>query len=368
MKGGNLSLAASLCVITKSKSMEPISAKGMDSHLLLKYLKSYYSHRNSLHISDFKDITSGWETEIFSFDLEWISDKGKENEKLIVRVYAPGTGEKAERESMVMKKLSEVGYPVPSIHLTEIDDSMLGHPFMIMERINGKTLEDIISMPGVDRSNWINLFSRLFVDLHNLDWTHFIFDSQIIPKDDPYFIINTTLAYFKDVIDRYGKSELDPILDWLKARVDRVPCKKPSITHGDFHPMNILIDGSGNPFVIDWGASKVRDFRSDLAWTLVLTRAYSTRENRDVILNGYQRAVEHPIDEIEYFEVIAILRRLLDVSISMDEGAISRGMRETAVELMKEQMGHIRIVYNLLGELTEIQIPKIEEWIESFIH
>ncbi len=339
----------------------------MDSYPLLTYLQHSFPNRTSLQISNYKDITSGWETQIFSYDLEWISDKGKEKEELIIRVYAPGIGEKAERESNVMKKLSEVGYPVPKVHLTETDESILGHPFMIMERINGKTLEDIISMPGVDRARWINLFSKLFVDLHNLDWTYFMSNPQVIPTDDPYFIINTTLADYKDTIDRFRKSELNPILDWLKARGDRVPCKQPSITHGDFHPMNILIDISGNPFVIDWGASKVRDFRSDLAWTLLLTRAYSTKKNRDMIFDGYQRAVGRTIDEIEYFEVIAILRRLLDVLISIGEGSSSRGLREGAIELMKEQMYHIRVVYNLLGDLTGIKIPKLEDWIESSI-
>ncbi len=338
----------------------------MESYPLLSYLHRCFPNRSSLQISNYKDITSGWETQIFSFDLEWISDKGKVNEELIIRMYASGNSEKAERESMVMKKLSEVGYPVPRVLLTETDESIFGHPFMIMNRINGNTLEEIISMPGADRGSWIDFFSRLFVELHHLDWTYFMSNPQVIPADDPYFIINKTLADFRITIDRFGKRELIPILDWLKSRVDRVPCKQPSITHGDFHPMNILIDKNGNPFVIDWGASNIRDFRYDLAWTLLLTRAYSTRKNRDMILDGYQKAVGHTIDEIEYFEVIAILRRLLDVLISIDEGATSRGLREGAVELMREQLGHIKVIFHLLEEMASIRILKIEEEIDTF--
>ncbi|KXH73878.1 MAG: hypothetical protein AM326_10305 [Candidatus Thorarchaeota archaeon SMTZ-45] len=315
---------------------------------------------------DFKDITSGWETQIFSFNLEWFSDNGKESDELILRVYAPGISEKAEREAFVMKKLSEIGYPVPKIHLLEKDDSILGHPFIIMNRISGSTLEELNSKPNADRKKWANLFSRLFVDLHNLDWTYLVSNPLIIPQDDPYFIINATLVDYKDTLDRFRKSELNPILEWLKARVDRVPCQKVSITHGDFHPMNILIDEDENPFVIDWGASRVSDFRTDLAWTLLLTRAYSTQKNRDSILNGYQSITGHEIEEIDYFEVLAILRRLLDVLISMGNGPISRGLRKGAVPLMKEQMGHIEVVYNLLHELTDIRIPKVEDWIDRF--
>ncbi|MHA2397124.1 MAG: phosphotransferase family protein, partial [Candidatus Thorarchaeota archaeon] len=281
-------------------------------------------------MNDFHDITSGWETEIFSFNLTWKGERREEKEALIVRVFAPGVGAKAERESRVMRLLLEMGYPVPRIHVTESDKSILGKPFIIMGRIDGGTLEDRISVPDTDHPKWKKVFSRLFVDLHNLDWTPFVPDSIIIPKDDPYFIIDRTLVSYSDHLERYGKIELNPILEWLKSNVDKVPCKRPSVTHGDFHPMNILIDESQTPYVIDWGASGVRDFRMDLAWTLLLTRAYSTKENRDSILNAYQQAAGREIEELEYFEVLAILRRLSDVLISMSEGSNAMGMREGA--------------------------------------
>jgi aminoglycoside phosphotransferase (APT) family kinase protein len=338
----------------------------MDSSALSGYLKNRFADRLSLTVSELADITSGWETHIYSFNLRWISKAVVKQEDLIARVYAQGMSEKAERESTVMKKLLEIGYPVPRIHIAEADESILGHPFIIMDRILGATLEDMISLPGAEISKWVKVFSHLFVNLHNLDWTCFVSNPHEFPKDDPYFIIKSAIADYKDSLYQYGQTELMPILDWLKVHFNRVPCSRPSFTHGDFHPMNILIDENEKPYVIDWGASMVRDFRADLAWTLLLTRAYSTKENRDTILDGYQRASGTTIKEIDYFEVLAILRRLLDVSVSFNTGAASRGMREGAIELMKEQMGHIKVVYELLGDLTNIRIPKVEDWIGSF--
>jgi aminoglycoside phosphotransferase (APT) family kinase protein len=338
----------------------------MDLSVLSDYLRNRFAGRQSLMVSEFHDITSGWETHIYSFNLKWISGEGSEQEDLVARVYARGTCEKAQQESTVMKQLLKIGYPVPRIHITETDESILGQPFIIMDRINGATLEDLISLPGADISKWVNVFSHLFVDLHNLDWTRFVSNPDGFPKDDPYFIIKSTLANYRDLLDRYGHSELLPIFEWLKDHANRVPCSKPSFTHGDFHPMNILIDENEKPYVIDWGASMIRDFRADLAWTLLLTRAYSTQENRDTILDGYQRASGATVKDIDYFEVLAILRRLFDVSVSLNSGATSRGMRDGAIELMKEQMGHVSVVYELLGELTGIRIPKVEDWINSF--
>ncbi|TET11075.1 MAG: hypothetical protein E3J86_03840 [Candidatus Thorarchaeota archaeon] len=339
----------------------------MDSSSLLSYLQKSYPNRISLKLNDFRDITSGWETQIFSFDLEWSTKRGKMQEGLIVRIYTPGVGaKKAERESTVMTQLSRVGYPVPRIHLTETDDSTLGNPFIIMDRIEGSTLNDKFALSDVENDKWVMVFSRLFVKLHKLDWKYFVADSRSYHPEDPFYIVKSKIAEARESLKHHKKQELNPVVDWLHKRIDCVPCKKLSIIHGDFHPMNVMIDSQQNPFVIDWGAAKISDFRNDLAWTLLLTRAYSTKENRDFFLDGYQRTVGHDIEEIEYFEVFAILRRLFDVSVSLDEGATELGMREDAVEMMKEQMGHVRVVYNLLGVLTDITIPEIETWIDSF--
>ncbi|MHA2046245.1 MAG: phosphotransferase family protein [Candidatus Thorarchaeota archaeon] len=320
-----------------------------------------------MKLNDYNDITSGWETQIYSFDFEWKTKSRKMKEGLIVRVYSPGVGKvKAERESTVMTQLSRVGYPVPRIHVTETDGSVLGNPFIIMDRIEGSTLNDKFGQSDVENDKWVMVFSRLFVKLHKLDWKYFAADSQSYHPEDPYYIIKSKITEVKEALQHHGKIELSPIADWLHKRVDSVPCERPSIIHGDFHPMNIMIDNQLNPFVIDWGAAKISDFRSDLAWTLLLTRAYSTKENRDRFLHGYQRAIGHEIDEIEYFEVLSILRRLFDVSVSLDEGASELGMREDSVEMMKEQMGHIRVVYDMLGELTGIEIPEVESLIDSF--
>ncbi|MGY5864371.1 MAG: phosphotransferase [Candidatus Thorarchaeota archaeon] len=338
----------------------------MDSLSLLSYLQKFYPDRISLKLNDFKDITSGWETQIFSFDLEWKTKTGKMQEGLIVRVFSPGVGEvKAEKESTVMTQLSRVGYPVPRIYVTETDASHLGNPFIIMDRIDGSTLNDKFGPSHDENQNLVMVFSRLFVKLHKLDWKYFATDNQS-HSGDPYYIVKSALAEAGRALYTYRKSELKPIVDWLHSKVDTVPCEKPSLIHGDFHPMNIMIDSRNNPFVIDWGAAKVGDFRSDLAWTLLLTRAYSNKDNRDSFHNGYQRAVGHDIEELEYFEVFSILRRLFDVSVSLGEGASELGMREDAVEMMKEQMGHIRVVYELLGELTGITIPEIDSWIDSY--
>ena len=49
----------------------------MNSSMLIRYLKHIYSDRESLKITCMKNITSGWETEIYSFDLEYYTKQNQ---------------------------------------------------------------------------------------------------------------------------------------------------------------------------------------------------------------------------------------------------------------------------------------------------
>jgi len=333
----------------------------MDEQTLLTYLQLHYWNRNDLQIHNLQNITTGWETEILSFNLEWAENGKRELQKLVARIY-PGKNAdvKVRREATTMKRLLELGYPVPLVHIVESEKSQLGQPFMIMDRIDGGTLDDKIRE---NADKWMNEFSTLFVKLHQLDWKKMLDTLETYPIDDPYYYIRSTLSGYGKDLEHSQKEELFPIINWLQKRIKDVPCKSPSIIHGDFHPFNILLDTDENAFVIDWGASKIADFRSDLAWTLLLSYAYSTRENRDVVLKSYETVLGRDVEEIEFFEVLAALRRLFDVTSSFDRGVDELSMRPEALELMRETVGHIKRVRNRLEDLTEITIPEIDQFI-----
>jgi aminoglycoside phosphotransferase (APT) family kinase protein len=335
----------------------------MDEQTLLTYLQLHYWNRDELHIHNLQNITNGWETEILSFDLEWRENGDSEIKKLVARIY-PGKNAdiKAQREASTMKRLLELGYPVPVVHIVETEKSHLGQPFMIMDRIDGGALDDKMRE---NPDKWMNEFSILFVKLHQLDWRKMLDTPEVYPINDLHYYIRSTLTGYEKDLEISQKQELFPIINWLQKRIKDVPCRSPSIIHGDFHPFNILLDKDENAFVIDWGASKIADFRSDLAWTLLLSYAYSTRENRDGVLKSYETVLGRDVEEIEYFEVLATLRRLLDITSSFDKGTDKLGMRPEALELMRETVGHIVRVRDRLEDLTEITIPEIEQFIQE---
>jgi len=134
---------------------------------------------------------------------------------------------------------------------------------------------------------------------------------------------------------------------------------KPCLAHGDFHGDNILIRDDGAPFVIDWGNIRVSDRRADLAWTLLLSSTYGHPEMRPRILQEYERIAGCRMEDMEFFDVAACLRRLASICGSLDQGADQLGMRPGAEGMMRNA-SHIRSVYDLLLERTGIRIPRIE--------
>jgi len=120
--------------------------------------------------------------------------------------------------------------------------------------------------------------------------------------------------------------------------------------------LNIGVGADGSAAVIDWTSFAVTDSRFDLAWTLVLAYAYSGQTLRDQIFSGYQHHAGKQVEQIEAFEAIVCARRLLDLTISLTQGAQRMGMNAQAVEAMRANMEAHRRVHRLLIERTGLQI------------
>src|SRR5205823_3819424 len=136
--------------------------------------------------------------------------------------------------------------------------------------------------------------------------------------------------------------------------------------HWDYLPGNVLLRADGAAYVIDWTQIEVSDFRFDLAWTLLLLSSRGRPERRAVILNEYEHLAGilsggqvMSIEQIEVFEVVACLKRLASIFISLSKGATTLGMRPEAEVLMRRDVGHIRAVYTVLQERTGRRVPEV---------
>lgn len=337
----------------------PLSTGDIQNRLL----RLYQRESPTAKIVDFSRITDGWENEVYAFAIE----SETATERMILRIY-PGqrASQKAEKEFHVMKQLHAMGMPVPKVLRMGIEASPFGQPFVIMEKINGKALGEVFRQSSdARRQALITLFCQQFVALHAVDWRPFVPYTSLDETGDAWAWVTHQLSKLRKRMDDFGKHEFDPILDWLEARRLEVPCKQLSLIHSDYHPNNVLLTDNGEAFIIDWGGADIADLRIDLGWTLLLVGTHGSPEVRDVIRREYERITGHPIEQIEYFEVMAILRRLFDISVSLSSGAAQMGMRPGAEALMKQNAEPIKNVYERLGELTGIATPEIAHFIAT---
>jgi aminoglycoside phosphotransferase (APT) family kinase protein len=253
-----------------------------------------------------------------------------------------------------MGKLLAAGYPVPQVLLLETEHSPVNRPFVIMEYVPGEVMWNLLDTASAGKQRQlIDQFCQLFVQLHDLDWR--LFDANL-PDGDPFFFVDRWLDDARRALHEFPEVDAFPFLDWVAARRALLACTRPSPVHRDFHPGNILIKEDNSATVIDWTGFDITDPRFDLAWTLVLAHAYGPPGWRGQILQGYERHAGKPVEQIQTFEAIGCARRLLDLAVSLTQGAQRMGMNPQATEAMRADMEPHRQVYRLFVERTGLRI------------
>lgn len=324
-------------------------------------LVDLYESRQDVQILDLARVADGWETDVYAFTLEHGPPAQRKREGLILRLY-PGEGSptKAAREFHAMRCLYQAGYPVPEVWHLEQDGSRFGMPFVIMVKIDGRPLGAVVEEASVEvQRELLTQFCQMFVDLHALDWR--LLSAALRLEDVPSSpkVIDEQLSGWQRTLADLDMSEFDPVFDWLWERLPELTFTHPSVVHGDYHGRNVLLQSDGAAYVIDWPNVAVSDYRTDLAWTLLLSSTYGRPEMRELILGEYERIAGHRAEYLEFFDVMACLRRLGSIMVSLCAGAGKAGMRPGAEGVMKDRK-HIEQVYACLRERTDLAICGVE--------
>jgi aminoglycoside phosphotransferase (APT) family kinase protein len=198
------------------------------------------------------------------------------------------------------------------------------------------------------------------VQLHQLDWRPFVNAAAHHDMQAPYGFVERSLRSLRDTLAQFSLGGFRPIVDWLEARRQAVPCLSPALVHGDFHPYNILLRPDGSAVVIDWTGFRVADARFDLAWTLLLVRTHGNEVWAQCILREYERLAGATVQQLDWFTIFACVRRLCTVTVSLAQGAERAGMQHDAVSMMQQQREALQQVYALLQETTGHSVPEVE--------
>ena len=176
---------------------------------------------------------------------------------LVVRIEQGGMfGTEGEPEARLMRALAENGFPAPPVRWIEADQSVLGQPFFVMDRVPGS--------PAVD-DMMLDAYVRKLHELHELDpgvAADGLGPAPAAPPDG----VSDVIGHWRDVY-RHSAVAPIPLLEeaahWLHRNLR--PTGPICIVHGDPGPGNFLHDGTRITAFTDWEFAHYGDAAED--WT-----------------------------------------------------------------------------------------------------
>jgi aminoglycoside phosphotransferase (APT) family kinase protein len=268
-------------------------------------------------------LSGGFDTTILAFRL---SGAPAEWEKpLILRVMTRAdSGPRVLREAAVHEALVQAGFPAPRVLLHDTEPAPLGLPFLVMERLPGETMWSALGKGGLPAIFALpRRLAELQARLHRLG------DEGLADRARTFGIDPATMSVKADVerlhqhIVREGLTGLLPGADWLAGNLP-APAQAEVICHGDFHPLNIMMDGDRLTGVIDWANTAIAEPAYDIAGlrTIALhadpgmpaaARGVATVVRRLMVrryMSVYRAAAPIETRNLAYYEAIRILSAL----------------------------------------------------------
>lgn len=229
----------------------------------------------------------------------------------------------ALRQARVIEQLAGL-VPVPGLWLTEADAAVLGAPFYLMDRVDGKVPPDL---PSWHKRGWAadlapQMQGRLYdnalqalVRLHGIDWTRLAFLEP--PGTGSH--LERYLAQIEDQrrwcepVLRYGAE----IIDAAAAHLRHAPpvVRGEAIVWGDARVGNIIFsEDLSVAAMLDWESATIGPREIDVGWWLMFERFLCEEQGlarlpgvpgRQATIDRYQELSGYELTDIEWFEILA---------------------------------------------------------------
>lgn len=228
---------------------------------LIAYLRDKFKNPHIAYRAPLMQLQGGYETSIYRLTLRGVGDEL--SQCLVLRLYPLFYGtHRALWESTVQNVLAREGFPVARAHIVCTDMSILGGAFFIMDYLSGQPL--MMAPPDTVPA----LLGKTHAALHSIDPQPLIRTLQEQGIDDSGYSLNSRFDLLK---------EKARTLPWIREGVRWLIEHRPpepeclAVCHGDFHPLNILVEDGTVTGVLDWPGFAITDPAFDVANTLVLT-------------------------------------------------------------------------------------------------
>jgi len=170
------------------------------------------------------------------------------------------------REHTVISALRDTDVPVPETYLLCTDESVLGAPFYLMEKVSGEVLRTRAQTDPLPRTTRYEIAYRMIdtlAALHRVD----PYAVGLGSFGKPEGFLARQVRRWAGQLEKSRSRDLpgvDELRDGLAATVPASPA--PAIVHGDFRLDNLLVDPAERRVtaVLDWEMATLGDPLTDL--------------------------------------------------------------------------------------------------------
>jgi aminoglycoside phosphotransferase (APT) family kinase protein len=278
---------------------------------------------------------AGFSAETVLVDVDWKRDGQDEHRRLVLRRELRGHNLLHDAElgyqwnvMAALERNGKLGIPTPALIGIEEDESLLGTPFLVMERLPGRIVPQ---HPNYNAAGWLH--DRPAADRHAV-WARGIEAMAAVNRLD-----------WRDGFEALARGKtpgLAGFIDWLADWCDWAcagrdhPVARAAIAHlranmpanppievlwGDPIPANIMYDEAGRVVgLIDWEMAGLGPGEIDLAWWMLFDDLFSAGmhvprleglPSREEVVAIYERALGRPVSDLPYYEILTWLRMTL---------------------------------------------------------
>lgn len=233
--------------------------QGIDDKLI-SYLRSELQDQRLIYSTLPIPVEGGYDTIIYRFQLEGASDELAE--PLILRVFAGSSPNRASFEGLVQEAVADSGYPAPKVHFTCTDEDVLGAGFLVMELMPGRP------MAKVPEDAMPEMLAEAHLHLHGIDVDSIrgALESSGVKRRCSF---DNLLRWLKERVEERDYGWLQGGLEWIEGNRPREP-ERLVVCHGDFHPLNLLVEDGRVSGVLDWAGFMLGEPAYDVGVTMFL--------------------------------------------------------------------------------------------------
>ena len=264
--------------------------------------------------------------DVYSFTVSFVRNGIRHTSDFILKIYT--NKETCEKEYNVLRFLERKKFPVPHVFAKGSNRSFFDSPFLLMEKIDGKSLKDYIKHASMkELFNIIEKFAETLAYLHEIppDKTELKID---YPKDEYEYAERQTL--WKNELPRYvNKSGFECVSRWLTLNARKNPCNHFSLVRRDMNLGNFIVTDKNEIVMLDWEWAEIGDPLIDVAYAYHNIRhAFSIRniDRKGAKLARYfiqkyfekSRKVPNP-SSVKYYLIYSALREAIYLRYVKDQ-------------------------------------------------